>query len=119
MREGVNAVRVSRFRNGFVLACALVVAGIATAGSARAQSDAELEALNQRANELYQAGKYGEAIPLAERYSGAIETRDGPDDPAYATALNNLAQLLQVTNRSAEAEPLYRRALAELRGQAC
>ena len=26
--------------------------------------------------------------------------------------LNNLAQLLQVTNRLAEAEPLYRRALA-------
>jgi tetratricopeptide (TPR) repeat protein len=29
-----------------------------------------------------------------------------------ATALNNLAQLLQATNRLAEAEPLYRHALA-------
>ena len=67
-------MRVSHFRNGVVLACMLLVAGIATAVSAhaqsdrppifdyvpnvvpRAQSDAELKALNQRVIELYQAG---------------------------------------------------------------
>ena len=53
-----------------MLACALVIAGIiATAGSVCAQSDVELKALNQRVLELYQAGKYAEAIPLAERYA--------------------------------------------------
>ena len=36
----------------------------------------------------------------------------GPDHPNVATDLNNLAQLLQATNRLAEAEPLMRRALA-------
>jgi len=36
----------------------------------------------------------------------------GPDHPNVATALNNLAALLQDTNRLAEAEPLMRRALA-------
>jgi tetratricopeptide (TPR) repeat protein len=36
----------------------------------------------------------------------------GPNHPDVATRLNNLAQLLQDTNRLAEAEPLYRRALA-------
>ena len=36
----------------------------------------------------------------------------GPDHPNVAIDLNNLAQLLQATNRLAEAEPLYRRALA-------
>ena len=36
----------------------------------------------------------------------------GPDHPAVASRLNNLAQLLQATNRLAEAEPLMRRALA-------
>ena len=34
-----------------------------------------------------------------------------PDHPAVATRLNNLAELLRVTNRPAEAEPLFRRAL--------
>ena len=40
------------------------------------------------------------------------ETSLGPDHPNVAIRLNNLAQLLQDTNRLAEAEPLMRRALA-------
>ena len=36
----------------------------------------------------------------------------GPDHPDVANRLNNLAGLLQNTNRLSEAEPLYRRALA-------
>jgi len=36
----------------------------------------------------------------------------GPEHPTVALCLNNLAQLLQDTNRLEEAEPLMRRALA-------
>ena len=39
------------------------------------------------------------------------ENSFGPDHPNVAIRLNNLAQLLQATNRLAEAEPLMRRAL--------
>jgi len=43
----------------------------------------------------------------------AIDERSyGKDHPRVAIDLNNLAQLLQATNRLAEAEPLMRRALA-------
>ena len=42
------------------------------------------------------------------------EASYGTDHPSVATRLNNLAQLLQATNRLAEAEPLMRRALAIL-----
>ena len=38
----------------------------------------------------------------------------GPDHPRVAIRLNNLAQLLQATNRLEDAEPLMRRALAIL-----
>ena len=79
---------------------------------AQSPSKAGLEALNTRVIELYQAGKYGEAIPLAEQCAAASKARYGENAPEYATALNNLAQLLQATNRLAEAEPLMRRALA-------
>jgi tetratricopeptide (TPR) repeat protein len=41
-----------------------------------------------------------------------MEQSAGPDAPPTAAALNNLALLLQATNRLAEAEPLLRRALA-------
>src|SRR5262249_59808686 len=44
-------------------------------------------------------------VALAERTSG-------PGHPDVGTCLNNLAQLLQATNRPADAEPLMRRALA-------
>ena len=40
------------------------------------------------------------------------EASYGKDHPNVATDLNNLAQLLQATNRLGEAEPLMRRALA-------
>jgi hypothetical protein len=39
------------------------------------------------------------------------EASYGPDHPNVAILLNNLAKLLQATNRLAEAEPLMRRAL--------
>ena len=38
-------------------------------------------------------------------------TSRGPDHPFVAKQLNNLVGLLQATNRLAEAEPLYRRAV--------
>ena len=40
------------------------------------------------------------------------EASFGNDHPNVAIRLNNLAQLLQATNRLGEAEPLMRRALA-------
>ncbi len=79
---------------------------------AQSPSDAELKALNARVIALYQAGKYDDAIPLAEQLAAATKARYGDAAPVYATALNNLAQLLQATNNLAEAEPLMRRALA-------
>ncbi|MCA8992426.1 MAG: tetratricopeptide repeat protein, partial [Planctomycetaceae bacterium] len=39
----------------------------------------------------------------------------GPDHPSVARDLNNLAQLLQDTNRLDEAEPLMRRAVGIFR----
>jgi tetratricopeptide (TPR) repeat protein len=40
------------------------------------------------------------------------EKQLGPDHPHVATSLNNLAALLEAQGKYAEAEPLYRRAIA-------
>ena len=53
-----------------------------------------------------------EAEPLYRRALAIGEASLGPDHPNVAIRLNNLASLLQDTNRLGEAEPLYRRALA-------
>jgi hypothetical protein len=78
-----------------MLAWGVLLTGAATAGSACAQSDADLIALNQRVIELLGAARYSEAIPLAERFAEGMKARHGSAHPDYATALNNLAQLLQ------------------------
>jgi tetratricopeptide (TPR) repeat protein len=54
---------------------------------------------------------YSDAEPLQRRVVEIFEASYGNDHPNVATALNNLARLLQATNRLAEAEPLMRRAL--------
>jgi len=55
---------------------------------------------------------YSDAEPLKRRVVEIFEASYGNEHPYVAMALNNLAQLLQDTNRLAEAEPLMRRALA-------
>jgi tetratricopeptide (TPR) repeat protein len=61
--------------------------------------------------ELYQDGKYREAIPLAERFAETIKARRGPAHPEYATSLNNLAHLYRSQGRYADAERLWNRAI--------
>ena len=61
--------------------------------------------LKTRADHRSAEPLYRQALALAEQVRGK-------DAPIVATCLNNLAQLLQATNRLAEAEPLMRRALA-------
>jgi tetratricopeptide (TPR) repeat protein len=95
-----------------MLACTVLIAATMILRPARAQSEDELVALDQRVIALYSVGKYAEAIPLVEQYAGAVRTRAGENDPNYDTALNNLAELLRLANRLNEAEPLMRRALA-------
>ena len=55
--------------------------------------------------------RYEHAEPLMKEVVRLREEHFGPDDPEMATALNNLAQLYEATNRLAEVEPLMARAL--------
>ena len=54
---------------------------------------------------------YSEAESLMRRSLEIEEVHSGPEHPNVATCLNNLATLLQATNRLENAEPLMRRAL--------
>jgi tetratricopeptide (TPR) repeat protein len=67
---------------------------------------------NQAFVPLNRLGNFAEAEQLLRRALAIDSRRLGPHHPSVAISLNNLAQLLQTTNRLVEAEPLYRRALA-------
>ena len=74
-------------------------------------AQAKVSSLNKQAIELYQAGKFNEAIPNAQQFLELMEKSLGPDHPATATALNNLALLYCSMGDYAKAEPLYQRAV--------
>jgi tetratricopeptide (TPR) repeat protein len=71
----------------------------------------ESEELTKTVVQLYAAGQYRSAIPLAERALDIQEKALGPEHPDVATALNNLASLYRYDGQLALAESLYRRAL--------
>ncbi len=64
------------------------------ASSSSAQTGAkpdDLSSLLGQARQLYEAGKYAEAVPLAQRAVELAEKQFGPEHPNVATSLNNLA----------------------------
>ena len=77
-------------------------------------ADINLNALYQEIVNLYGAGKYDEAMPLANRYVGLIEQSVGNDHLSYASAISMQARLYQAQGRFAKAEERLKRALAIL-----
>ncbi len=73
---------------------------------------ADISALSARIAELSRAGKYSEAVPLAQNLVATLEKGNNSRD--LAAALNNLAQLYAGQGRDDQAEPLYKRAIALL-----
>jgi tetratricopeptide (TPR) repeat protein len=72
----------------------------------------EASELNKKIIELYKAGRYSEAVPIAERVLAIREKALGPEHPDVANSLNNLAALYVEQGRYADAEPLHQRSLA-------
>ncbi len=74
-------------------------------------SEEDATALYKRIVELYGAGQYDEAVPLAEQYTGLVEQTVGNKHLAYASAINVQARLYHSQGQLDLAEPLLRSAL--------
>lgn len=68
-------------------------------------AQADVEALNVQAAQLYQQGKYTQALEPARQALAEAESVFGAEHPQTANSLNNLAALLQVLGRYHEASP--------------
>jgi tetratricopeptide (TPR) repeat protein len=78
-----------------------------------AAANAECSSLLNRAGAYFHGrAAYSAARPLLERALAIDEKVRGPEHPATATGLNNLASLLQDQGDFAGARPLFERALA-------
>jgi tetratricopeptide (TPR) repeat protein len=105
--------RISASQQGWILLSVLLLSFLlSTPHTATAQNLNEATSLNKRAVELYQAGRYSEAIPLVQRLLAMREKAFGLNHPEVAGLLNNLALLYADQGRYADAELLYKRSLA-------
>jgi CHAT domain-containing protein/tetratricopeptide (TPR) repeat protein len=93
------------------ITCFLAFHGFA---EARPQNPAIKEAikLTQEAHELFKKREYAKALPLYERALEIVEKALGPQHPATASSLNNLASTYSKMGDYAKALPLQERALA-------
>jgi CHAT domain-containing protein/tetratricopeptide (TPR) repeat protein len=101
---------------GVMLGCLSVLSGttffvmIAMAPAAAQQGD--LDTMLRRFNELYAAGNYPAALVEAQKQEAVVKARFGVNHSNYSVALNNLAVVYQAQGKYADAEGLYKRALA-------
>jgi len=79
---------------------------------AAAQGTAELNAANERANKLYDQGKYEEGIVEARKALKLAEQIYGANHVTTAAALHDLARLHWSMGEYAKAETLYQRSVA-------
>jgi tetratricopeptide (TPR) repeat protein len=93
--------------NRSMLACLALLVSACLGAPASAQG---LAAQSAKIAELSRAGRYAEAIPLAQAMLANLEK--GPASRDLGGALNNLADLYGSVGRDADAEPLFKRALA-------
>lgn len=93
--------------------CLALLAGTCLGAPSWAQSGGTA-ALSARINELSRAGKYAEAVTLAQAQVETLEKKFGPNNRDVGAALNNLAQLYGNQGRDGEAEPLFKRSIAIL-----
>ena len=86
----------------------------AAATPAAGQADAlkEADSLSHQVVQLYQAGKFDEALPLAERALKLREEAGGREHPSVADALRNLGSIYHSRGKLDKARQLYKRALS-------
>lgn len=87
------------------------------AGEKAEAPSAQRQELAQRTRALAQAGKFDEALPLAQMLLDQAEKRLGPDDPRVAKSLQGVANIYLGLKQFRRAIPLYQRAL-KIREQA-
>ena len=75
-----------------------------------AQSD-NLNAIRRQVERLYEAGRYSEALPLAERAAELTRARYGEGHANYVSTIAWLAMIYQELDQLDQAEALTRQAL--------
>lgn len=105
-----NLTRVQRLINRWLCRTAFLCAVALCFSSASGQDSSDVREMVQKIDELSSAGKFQEAIPIAEQVLKYCEKNYGPEHSETADSLNDLAFLYSSMGDYAKALPLYQRA---------
>jgi tetratricopeptide (TPR) repeat protein len=105
MRRGGLRVRL-------LALAALILLGMLHLPARAQELPTELDEIYKRGLALYEAGKFTEAIPLAEKFIAVAKASYGEQHPFYAEGIGGLGVLYQALDRPSEAESLLKQALS-------
>jgi hypothetical protein len=91
----------------FLLSISFAIAAALPHALAQSPSDDELKALNGRVAALYRAGKYGEAIPLAEQFVAGTKSIPSPLIDDQLQRWLRASEPLQLRQRNPRASALF------------
>lgn len=91
---------------------AVITALVATLSFPAQGQEQRWQSINVSIVTLHREGRISEAIEVAMEALKVAEITFGPNHPNMAASLNTLALLYHSQGKYAEAEPLYKRALA-------
>ncbi|WP_448383311.1 tetratricopeptide repeat protein [Desulfosoma sp.] len=98
-------MKIGRYLLWVLVVCAPFVLG------PQASHADELEALNEKVTQLYEQGRYEEAMDCAEKALNVAKSHHGEKHPRTATCYNDIGVLYRVTGRYGEAEAMHKKAL--------
>ena len=105
-------MRLQSWRGVPLASVCLVVGWLAWPGDLSARRADNPAVLDRQITELQNAGKYADALPLAQRLVALNKARYGEKSAKYATALDRLAATYFFQGQYTEAEPIYAQVLA-------
>jgi CHAT domain-containing protein/Tfp pilus assembly protein PilF len=111
MSLSVRARQRHGFQAGVLLMAFVSLPEPVVASNPSRADQARLSSLQQKIEELDHAGKYREAIPLAQDALKLVESAKGPEGLETGAACDKLGALYLENGDYAKAEPLYERAL--------
>src|SRR5207244_2485384 len=103
--------RTQRVINRWLRRFACLCAAALCFSFAGAQDNDDIREKIHQLDGLRSAGKFQEAVPIAEEVLKYCEKNYGPDHPETADSLNDLASLYSGMGEYAKAVPLFQRAL--------
>lgn len=108
----LSAIKILAGFGAFMLLVADCLAQTPIEDDAKRLREEEASRISSEVVALYDANKFSEAIPLAQKHVQFMQELFGPDHPKHLTSLRNLALVYLAAGQDDQARPLFEKVAA-------